>query len=133
MNEMKWRSRQSSKTINRYARNKHNKITLTIMETINCKQQKEWKNSTHKLPYIKPRIDEWEVLITVVGNMRLNWVCSILETLEKTHGHLMSRNDQQQTCINAACKNLRLTIKHCLKECPNAWMNNRKIIISRAI
>ena len=29
-----------------------------------------------------------------------------------THGHLMSRNNQQPTCGNVACGNQRLIIKH---------------------
>ena len=32
-----------------------------------------------------------------------------------THGHLMSRSNQQPTCGNAACGNQRLTIK---QDCP---------------
>ena len=33
-----------------------------------------------------------------------------------THGHLMSRDDQQLTCINVACKNHTLKIKHYLEK-----------------
>ena len=32
----------------------------------------------------------------------------------------MLKNDQQPTCTSAACKNQRLTIKHCPQECPPA-------------
>ena len=35
------------------------------------------------------------------------------------HGHLMSRNDQQPICGNAACGNQRPKIKHCQQDCPN--------------
>ena len=35
-----------------------------------------------------------------------------------THGHLMSRNDQQPIFRNVTCRNQRLTIKHCLQKYP---------------
>ena len=40
----------------------------------------------------------------------------------------MSKNNQQLTSGNAACENQRLTIKHCLKECPNGGIAERNTI-----
>ena len=37
----------------------------------------------------------------------------------------MSRNNQQSTCGNSAYGNQRLTIKHCLQDCPQ-WKDSRK-------
>ena len=42
---------------------------------------------------------------TVISNMKLNLVRLHIRHTRLTHGHLMSRNDQQPTCINAACRN----------------------------
>ena len=42
-----------------------------------------------------------------------------------THGHLMTRNEQPPTCRNAAYGDQRLTIKHCLQDCPQ-WKDSRK-------
>ena len=40
----------------------------------------------------------------------------------------MSRNGQPQTCRNAACGDQRLTIKHCLQDCPNGGTAKRNTI-----
>ena len=37
----------------------------------------------------------------------------------------MSKNQQQPTCINVACGNQRITIKHCLQDFPQ-WREERK-------
>ena len=42
-----------------------------------------------------------------------------------TYGLLMTRNDQQPECTNAACGNQTLTIKNYLVECPQ-WRDTRK-------
>ena len=41
-----------------------------------------------------------------------------------THGHLMTRNDQQPTCGTATCGNQSLTVKHYLQDCPQ-WRDSR--------
>ena len=43
-----------------------------------------------------------------------------------THGHLMSRNNQQPTSGNVAYGNQRLKIKHCQKDCPIAMEGQQK-------
>ena len=45
-----------------------------------------------------------------------------------THEHLISRNNQQPTCDNAAYGNQSLTIKHCLQGCPNWGIAERNNI-----
>ena len=60
-----------------------------------------------------------------VGTMRLNWVRSIL-----ARGYLMSRNDQQPTCRNAVCGNLRLTIKYSSSGVPNEEKADKNAISS---
>ena len=54
---------------------------------------------TSKLHCIKPCINGKAPIRIRIGHNRL------------THGHLMSRNNQQPTCGNAACGKRRLTIK----------------------
>ena len=47
-----------------------------------------------------------------------------------TYGHFMTRNDQQLTCTNAACRNQTVTIKRCLEECLQ-WGTAEKNTITR--
>ena len=51
----------------------------TIRMAKKSKRQREWEKSTRKLNYIKPHI---EVSTVVVGNMRSNYVGSLLGTLD---------------------------------------------------
>ena len=52
--------------------------------------------NTSKLPSIKPCIDEWESSYNEIKLSELH-----IGYTRLTHGHLMSRNDQQPTCTNA--------------------------------
>ena len=47
----------------------HTDYYLTIRRARNSKWQMEWENSTIKLYYIKPRIEEWIVPTMTVVNM----------------------------------------------------------------
>ena len=97
---------------------------MTIKRAWNSEWQRQWENSTSKLHYIKSCIEEWE------SNHNSSWQYEVplsrLYWPHLTHGHLMSRKDQQPTCTISAGGNQTLTITHFLGECPN-WGTVEKI------
>ena len=76
---------------------------MAIRRAKNSEWQKEWENNTRKLHYIKPHIEEWESAHNSCRQyeVKLNRL-HIGHTTRLTNGHLMLRNDQQQTCRNVA-------------------------------
>ena len=70
----------------------------------------QWENSTSKLHYIKPHIEEW--------------ACAPCWK-HYTYRHLMLRNDQQSIHKNVTCGNQILTSKHC--SCPPNGMTANKL------
>ena len=89
---------------------------------------------TRKLHYIKPCIEKQKMSTTVVDNIRY-WTCmesahnscrqleiklsrKRIRHTRLTNGHLMSKNDQQSTCTNAAYRNQRLNNQSLPPEIP---------------
>ena len=58
---------------------------FTIRWSRNSKWQRKLENSTNKIKYIKPRIEEWKIAQTIVGTMRLNQVSFVLDILNLIH------------------------------------------------
>ena len=81
----------------------YTKYYLTIKRARNSKWQREWENSNSKLHYTKSHIEEWENAHNSCRQyeVKISWLH--IEHSRVTHGHLMTRNDQQPT--NAACGN----------------------------
>ena len=101
-----------------------------IRRAINFEWQREWENSSSKLHYIKPSIEEWESAHYSFRQHEVKLSRIRIGHIRIAHGFLMTRNEQQPTCLNVACRNQTLTNKHCLVEC-SQWRDTRKIIISR--
>ena len=62
-------------------------------------QKVKYDNSTSKLHYIKPRIEEWESAYKSCRKYEVQLSRIRIGHTRLTHGHLMSRNDQPPTCI----------------------------------
>ena len=91
----------------------------------NSEWQRKWDNSTSKLYHIKPHIGEWESAHNSSRQYDVKLSRLRIGHTRLTHGYLMTRNNQQPKCGNAACGNQTLTIKHCLQECPK-WGDERR-------
>ena len=91
---------------------------------MNKEWQRKWNTSESKLHSIKPRIEEWEPSHDSYSQYEVKLSRLRIGHSELTHGHLMTRGAQQQSCSNMECRNQALTIKHCLEECPK-WRECR--------
>ena len=87
--------------------------------------RKAWENSASMLYYIKPPIEMYESAHNSCRQYDVKLSRIRIGHTRLTHGHLMSKKKQQPICGNAAHENQRLTIKHCLQDCPQ-WKNSRK-------
>ena len=103
----------------------HTCYNLTIRKARNPEWQRKWENSTSKLHYIKPRIEEWESAHNSCRQYEIKLSRKRIEHTRLTNGHLMSRTNKQSTCGRAAYRNQSLTIKHYLQDCPQ-WRDSRK-------
>ena len=101
---------------------------ITIRRTRNFEYQREWKNNTSRLYYIEPCIEEWETIHNSCSCRQYNFKPSRIHIGQTrlTHGHLLSRNNQQPTCRSSACGNQSLIIKHCLQDCPQCRDKRKK-------
>ena len=92
----------------------HTDYYLFIRRARNSEWQREWENNTSKLHYIIPRIEKKENAHNICRQyeVKLSMIC--IGNTRLTHKHLMSRNNQQPTCRNAAYRKQSLTIKNCL-------------------
>ena len=90
----------------------------TIRRARNSEWQREWEDSTSKLKIIKPRIEEWQNTHNSCRQYEVKLSRLQIGHTRLTHGHLILRNEQQPTCMNATCKDQRITVEHCLQECP---------------
>ena len=93
---------------------------LTIRKARNFKWQREWKNSTSKLYYIKPCIEEWENSHNSCRQYKVKLSRVRIGHTRLTYRNLVSKNNQKPTCGNQ-----RLIIKPCLQNCPQ-WRDSRK-------
>ena len=82
---------------------------LAIKSAGNSEQQREWENSTSKLHYIKPCIEDWESAHNSCRQYKFKPSRIHIALTRLTHGHLMSRNNQQPTFGNAAYTNQTAT------------------------
>ena len=90
---------------------------LTIRRARNSEWQREWENSTIKLRNIKPKIEEWESIHNSCRQYEIKLSILRIGHTRLTQGYLMSRNEQPK-CNYTPCGNQRMTVKHCLQECP---------------
>ena len=97
----------------------------TIRRARNSEWQREWEDSTSKLKIIKPRIEEWQNTHNSCRQYEVKLSRLRIGHTRLTHGHLMSRSEQQPTCSNATCDNQITTVKHCLQDCPQ-WREERR-------
>ena len=72
-------------------------------------------NSASKLHYIKRLIEEWKSAHNSCRQFEVKLIRLRIGLTRLTHGHLMSRNDQQPTYKNAACGNQTQAIKDFLE------------------
>ena len=100
---------------------------LIIIRARNSEWQREWENSTSKLQYIKPYIEEWESAYNSCWQYEMKLSTIQIGHTRLTHEHLMARNKPPPTYRNTVCGNQRLTIKNCLQDCPK-WRDSRKNI-----
>ena len=77
----------------------HTDYYLTIRRTRNSEWQREWKNDTSKLHYIKPCIEEWESAHNSCGQYEVKLSRMRIGYTRVTQGHFISRNNQQPTCM----------------------------------
>ena len=84
---------------------------LTIRRARNSEWQREWENSTSKLHYIKPRIEEWESAHNSNRKYEVKLSRIHIGHTRLTHGHLMTRNSQKPTCGSATCGNQKFNNK----------------------
>ena len=98
---------------------------LTIRRARTSEWQREWENSTSKLRNIKPKIEEWESVHNSCRQYEIKLSRLRIGHTRLTQGYLMSRNEQQPKCNYATCRNQRMTVKHCLQECPQ-WREERR-------
>ena len=92
---------------------------LTIRRARNSELQRKWENRTSKLHYITPRIKKWKCAYNSCRQYKVKQSMIRNGHTSFSHWHLISSNEQQPACINAACGNQSLTIKHCIQNCPN--------------
>ena len=91
-------------------------LLQTIRRARNSVWQREWENSNSKLYYIKPHIEDWESAHNSCRQYKVK-----LSRISIKYTGLT----QHPTCRNAACGYLRLTIGHCIQDCPQ-WRNSKK-------
>ena len=84
---------------------KEQQTTLTVRRATNSELQKEWEKNTSKLYYLKPCIKERESAHNSCKQFKVKLSRIRIGHTKLTHEHLMSRNNQQLTCGNAACGN----------------------------
>ena len=75
----------------------HTNYYLTIRRARDYEWQREWENNTSRLHYIKPRIIEWESANNNCKYYEVKLKKIHIGHTRLTHGHLMSRNNQQPT------------------------------------
>ena len=80
----------------------HTDYYLTIRRARNSEWQREWENIISKLHYIKPHIEEWESAHNSYRHYKVKPSRIRIGHTVLTHRNLMSRNNQQPTCGNAA-------------------------------
>ena len=103
----------------------HTDYYLSIRKTRNSEWQRDWENSTSKINYIKPRIKEWKSAHNSCSQYKVTLSRIHIVPTRLTQEHLMSKYNQQPIWGKAACRNQRLTIKHCLQDCLQ-WRDSRK-------
>ena len=81
--------------------------------------------TTTRLPYTyyyltirRSRNSKWESAYNSCRQYEVKQSKIWIGNTRLIHGYLMLRNEQPPTCRNPACGNQRLTIKHCLQDCP---------------